>query len=563
MKRWKWWCLPAVLLALFSLNGCAKTEIPPEPLIINVYAPASGYVGEQGGWYGYLLEKKFNITLNFLDTAKEEALAEADLILCPAQNGNPFETASELLEEGLLLDMKPYLEKKDIWAYESQIRYWNEALTEKGIYVIPTQMSRMSAEVPTEEFSPQYGLYINWEAYRKAGYPQIRDKEELLEVMSLLLEQPAGQTKEAAPETAGMQRTGISLYREKEGDLLKQLADMVGIYGYETQGFVMYRQSAAGDVGLLDRGVFLIQENPLSKAVKWLWEANRQGILDADSRSQSRQDVLDKYKAGLVCVHTDPKLDIDGYELAPLEDMEIVSYGCNPKGTLDVFAAVGSRAKQPERVMDFIDWLYSAEGIMDSATHTAVKTAGPIELTWTVKEGLPRLTEFGERVLTGEDAILPDGWGGGTWQEGYCRLGLEAVVPVEVTPSGYLYNYTLWDSVKEDGGAVPDDWTVQMEAESPMAYLIRKGRLSVLPAYQAPGGTLYEDTEEVAALRTKCGAVIEDMLWEIIYAPDEESYETLWEQMVKEAEAAGYEQIKAYDMGKVRLLREAREEAAR
>ena len=193
MKRQRFLSLIAAVMAgvlLVVCSGCVRKEKKPdsEELVINVYDSASDYVGEQGGWYGRILAEKFHIRLNFLDPADEEALREADLIVYrQGEATSPSEAEGlikSLMEENLFLDMEPYLEEREIWEYEDQLRYWNEALSENGIYVIPTNISRMAVETPGEEEIPLYGIYLQWEAYAQAGYPRIKDREELLKVLA-------------------------------------------------------------------------------------------------------------------------------------------------------------------------------------------------------------------------------------------------------------------------------------------------------------------------------------------------------------------------------------------
>ncbi len=626
MKRQRFLSLIVAVMAgvlLVVCSGCVRKEKKPdsEELVINVYDSASDYVGEQGGWYGRILAEKFHIRLNFLDPADEEALREADLIVYRQEEATSPAEAEDLIkslmEENLFLDMEPYLEEREIWEYEDQLRYWNEALSENGIYVIPTNISRMAVETPGEEEIPLYGIYLQWEAYAQAGYPRIKDREELLKVLADMKsglepdrtgeavaeeaatpEAAAGEAVEgeaAAEETAAeetvesatreaaaeesegrgngadktgsddtpKEKVGIALYREPGDDILEQLARMIGAYGYETCGFAMYRQNPLMDVGILDEDLLLIKGNPLMRAMHWLWEANQAGLLDEESRVQDREAVLRKYESGLVLAHAEPSLNINGYELAPVEDVEAVSHGCNPKGTLSTFVAVNSGTRNPDRILDFISWLYSAEGIMDSGTHTAGKTAGPMGLTWEVSGGMPVLTEFGAAVTGGTDRELPEGWGEGTWEEGRCRLGLQPVTTVETSPSGFLYNYTLWESFRHREDPVYEDWCVQMEAGDAMEYLIKNGNLSVISAYVAPEGAEYEDTREIRELRQPLKAMIEESLWNILDAPDEEGYGRMWEEMVQKAEQMGYEKVLEFDLEKVDKLRKAREEAAR
>lgn len=96
--------------------------------------------------------------------------------------------------------------------------------------------------------------------------------------------------------------------------------------------------------------------------------------------------------------------------LADIEDMQIFSYGCVPNGNAKNCIMIGSKAEDPQRMADFIDWLYSPEGIMASAQQTA-STCGPEGLTWEMQDGQPVLTEFGKSALGGADTTVPDEMG--------------------------------------------------------------------------------------------------------------------------------------------------------
>ena len=62
----------------------------------------------------------------------------------------------------------------------------------------------------------------------------------------------------------------------------------------------------------------------------------------------------------------------------PIEDMQIYSYGCYPQGNAnDLCIMIGKDAEDPQRIMDFIDWMYSPEGI-----NASMQGSGPEGVTW-------------------------------------------------------------------------------------------------------------------------------------------------------------------------------------
>ena len=112
--------------------------------------------------------------------------------------------------------------------------------------------------------------------------------------------------------------------------------------------------------------------------------------------------------------------------------------------------AIGSQAKDPERLADFIDWLYSDEGIRTNGAQLSGATAEPEYLTWEMGEDGPYLTEFGKKAMMGEQVEVPEEYGGNTWEDGTSALNYKPVAQCEKDSDGYYFAYELWDSVRED-----------------------------------------------------------------------------------------------------------------
>ena len=102
-----------------------------------------------------------------------------------------------------------------------------------------------------------------------------------------------------------------------------------------------------------------------------------------------------------------------------MDGAKYLCYGGTPLGNVKYGIMVGSQTKDPQRMVDFIDWLYSPEGITASGTDTN-GGCGLEGLTWELKDGKPSFTEFGRKVFIDKDeeAQVPDEWGGGTYNDG-------------------------------------------------------------------------------------------------------------------------------------------------
>lgn len=533
---------------LFVLTGCTKEEDSyKEPLVVDVYDSLSDHQGLQTGWYAKVLEEKFRLQLNFLDKSQESSLKQADLFVCSQEDVS----AKELLSRGYLLNLEPLLEEGfpengELVDYRESYEYWNEQLNQEGIYVLPTLVSRLSELTPSEENIPRYGVYLNWEAYENIGMPDIDDMEECLDVLEEMQD---------AAESEGISQDGMLLYTDNDTDLLDHISSLMGALGGQREGFLINTEGRYEE--LWDKDSLYLD------ALEWLREAYNRGLIAEDADKLSEEQVLERFRKGQVLLSLQPQENVEGYELAPVEDMKVVSHGCDPLGNLDHYVGISTGAKDPERILEFVDWLYSTEGIMLSGTETDLKAAGPQGLTWEVEDGNPVLTEFGEQVFAQQiavsfggaktqsvavDAQVPAQWGQGTWQQGTCKLNLQTVTTVEVSPSGFAYNYTLWDTTIDRFTDSSPSWQERMEALEPMEYLIDHNRLAVIPAYtQDVVDKTHSYPQEIVDKRAACRQVIVDYSWQIIRSEKEEQSRELLKEMKAALSSVGYEEVLAYD----------------
>lgn len=82
---------------------------------------------------------------------------------------------------------------------------------------------------------------------------------------------------------------------------------------------------------------------------------------------------------GLVPVYTTQQRilrKVKGFASATIKDMKCLSYGSMPDGKMSVGIMVGSQTKDPQRMVDFINWLYSPEGIEASSAQSGGNCTG-------------------------------------------------------------------------------------------------------------------------------------------------------------------------------------------
>ena len=566
MKKF-WKKITALFLACtLVLPGCGsmeKKECPYEEfIVVDVFDSIANYQGIQSGWFAKIVKDKFNMELNIIapnvagggDTLFETRSAAGnlgDLVICSGENG----MLQDMVTSGLLLDMEPYIKNSQIMRFETAIRKVNSNLIEEGIYVIPSEVSEQSPTTTGETVEPTYGPYIRWDLYEQLGYPKMETLEDLLPVLSKM--------QELEPVAENGEKTyAFSFFKDWDANLMNAAKQPCCFYGYDEFGFALVKADGS------DYQDILQEDSLYLRVLKFFFDANQLGLVDPESYTQKFEDMTMKYENGQIFYspwpwvaqtyyNTASRLEEGkGFMMADIEDMNIYSYGCSPDGNHKTVIAIGSHAQDPERMADFIDWLYSPEGISASGVYSMASTAGPEGLAWEYGEDGPYLTEFGKKALLEGDAQVPEEWGGGSWKDGICELNYIAVGKSEKDDKGYPYEFRLWESVLElEETSLDKDWREKMGSSTTMNYLIENDKLMVAPGcgYTAPA-----ETVEETAIRKQCRASIQKYSWEMIFAEDEEEFYKLYEELKEEVDSYGYETILAFDMENARAKEAAR-----
>lgn len=545
-------------LTSLSENDCPYEEF----IVVDVFDTFANYQGIQSGWFGELVKKKFNMELNIIapnvagggDTLFEMRAAAGnlgDLIICKGENG----VLQNLVNAGLVYNMEADLQGKDILKYEAAIDTLNLDVWQEGIYAIPSEVSINSPDTPSEGTEPVYGPYIRWDLYSTLGYPELETIEDLLPILKKM--------QELNPLTEdGAKTYGFSFFKEWDNNMMNAVKQPCCMYGYDEFGVVLAKADGSDYQSIIEDDSLYV------RMLNFYFEANQLGLVDPASANQNYEQCFEKYTNGQIFFSPWPWLgpsayntiehiqEGKGFMFAPVKDLQVYSYGCYPYGNQSSVIAIGSQAKDPKRLVDFIDWLYSTEGIMANEAGLLGGAAGPMGLTWEMREGEPYLTDFGrEAFLNGGNLEVPQEYGGGTWADGVSTLNYKSVAHCEKSEEGIYYYYNMWDSVIAlDTSDIVIDWRNRMCANSTMEYLQKNDMLIVAPgvSYIAPS----EDTEQ-STIRNQCKKAIQEYSWEMIFAPDREQFERLLDEMQTSVKSYGYDIILEYDMTHAKIMRES------
>lgn len=550
--------LLAGALAAAVLTGRGSTEKYKEPLTIDVYDETANQPGLQTGWFAKIVKEKFNMELNIItpnvsnskDLIYETRAAAGDvgdIIIVNTTGGR----LADLIDAGLATDMDPFLKGSDILKnYSAAAEAMRKFTGTDELYAFPGMVSKRSATTVSGTVEPSFGTYVRWDYYKKLGYPEMKTFDDLLDVMADM--QTLARAEEGRDDIYA-----FSFFPDWDGAMMNNAKQPACLYGYDEMGFAL----AKGDTGEAES--ILAPDGQYIKALHFFNEAWRRGLVDPESRTQSFDMAAEKYREGRILFSFWPWLSVSlynttentgagkGYMFAPVDDLKILAYGCYPEGYMNGVIAIGSGAEDPQRMADFIDWLYSPEGV--EINEQANGTAGPERLTWGKDaNGSPYLTDFGIAALSFGDTEVPVNWGGGSWEEGISCLNFQAVDPRDIDPeTGESYDYHIWKSEaeREAGDALHADWSNFTGAENTMDYLVKHDMLTI-----APGSTYSMPPEdaETEAVRNELKNVIVSGSWDMVCASSEEEFDTLKEKMIASARNLGYSRILAVDLENAR-----------
>lgn len=533
-------------------------------ITIDMFNSQANYQGIQSGWYGKVVKDKFNMEINIIapnvagggDTLFQTRSAAGflgDIVMIGSENGRLADT----VKAGLLMDITDRVGKSEnLSKYPAATDMLKNLISSDKIYAIPSKVSSQSPLTPSEGLDLTYGPYIRWDYYTEMGAPKIGTLEDLLPVLKQM------QDKYPNSDT-GKKAYAISLFKDWDGNMMCLAKQPTCMYGYDELGFTLVSADGKTVQSIID------SDSEYIRSLKFFFQANQMGILDPDSSTQNWDTLQAKYTDGAVLWSpwpwlgqayyntVDHKAAGKGFMIAPMEDMKIFSYGCNPSG--DKYCiGIGSKAQDPDRMIDFIDWLYSSEGSMMACAQTT-GTCGPEGLTWEMKDGRPVLTEFGMKAFSGDpDLMMPDSWGGGTYKDGISQLNFQAISTMDINPANNEhYNYTLWPSYLESNVTPLDkSWKDFMKAETTLDYLAQHNGYTV-----AAGNSYIPEAapSEIDTLRNQCKEIIKANSWKMVYAKDETEFNALLKDMQDTVKGLGYDDVLAFDKKIADNVRKARE----
>jgi putative aldouronate transport system substrate-binding protein len=548
-------------LVVSTLAGCGskKTENTGSKdgnydkfITVDVYDDFANYQGIQSGWFAKVVKDKFNMELNIIapnvagggDTLYQTRSAAGDLgdlVLINTNNGR----LNDVVSAGLVMDATDLMDGKDILKnYGDAVTATNTGLSEDGMYAFPNSVSSDAATEASEGLEPTFGPYIRWDYYKQLGYPEMNNLEDFLDVLE--------QMQTLARQTEGSNDIyAISLFKDWDDNMLNNAKQIACMYGYDEVGFELLSADGSSTQSIIDDDSVYIQ------ALKFFYEANQRGLVDPDSTTQNYDTWSAKYTNGKVLYCPWPwvgqnlyntaenKAAGKGFMFAPVKDMKIFSYGSCPEGDSSRVICIGSNAEDPQRMADFIDWLYSPEGIRLNGQSNGA--AGIEGLTYEVNsDGKPELTDFGKKALPNNSVEVPEEYGGGNWKDGVSALNFKPVNLEDIDPDiGEAYDWQTWETtIANNQTELDKDWAEHMGASSTMEYVQNNNMLEVAPgsSYSIP-----EADSNITTVRGQCKSAVVDNSWKMVFASNDSEFASILKDMQTTAKGLGYDDVLEVD----------------
>lgn len=556
----------SVLFTGILLTGAANfafakggiKAISNEPIKLDVFSMTANYAGIQSGWFAKVVKDKFNMELNIISSNLQGGDSKFATMMASGNLGdivifgNDDQRYTDAIKAGLLLD---WTKNNLLATYGKDIlKNYPKAIQKnklnfgggKKVYGIGHSVSNMPPTTPSEGEYMTFGPNLRWDLYEKLGKPQIKTMEDYLPVLKKM--------QQLEPKSdSGRPTYAFSMWADWDGNLMMNAKQFACMQGYDELGLLLV---SANEDKYQD---FLSPSGYYLRTLKLYYKANQMDLVDPDSISQKYDDALNKMTDGQTLFTWFPWMNTyntparinagKGFKLVPFKEEKVYSYGFTEYGGSRVLA-IGSHTKYPERVMQFIDWMYTPDGEMTIFN-------GPRGLTWEVVKGKPVLTNFGKKALPTNEVQVPKAYGGGSFRDGINEINFPALSENSINPQyKEPYNYLLWSStLKANPSKLDLSWRKDMKALTAKDYVVKNKLIAVSPATQISTKT---PDSEIQQKLGQIATIIKQDSWKMIFAKNDGEYNSLKNDMITKAKGLGYNDVVKFYITQAKRLFAAR-----
>ena len=554
----------ALLVSAAMISGCKKSEGGSQAkagksqvMTIDIYDCAANFQGLQPGWFAKIIKDKFNVEFNIIApniSGNPDALYQTrcasgnlgDIIII--ENGK----VQECIDANLRMDLTEIIPTmKNLSKFSDKINAFNGTLNiPKGkVYSLPGGMS--DAGATGYGLTKMNGPFIPWDYYVELGRPKIDNDTQLLELFSKMM-------KKHPVNEDGDPAYAFSLWSSWDGSSVENVNQIVPWYGEQVNESLLI--DAKGNMKDItsDDGAY-------KKMIKFLYNANKMGLVDPDSTTQGWDDACTKMQHKQVYLFwywwqtgfwnsNDRAANLDGFVYIPVSSHHYLQTGDSSFGDGRNWS-IGSKVDgaKKAKIIEILDWMASEEGLhyihlgMEGFNYR-IKSDGSYEM---IKEN--------ENAMN-DNTKVPDEFGGGGYGDGMNKINCYLVSSETINPkTGEPYASDRWASyVESSRTALTDAWAKQFGYPDQVAYLKGKKMVDFIPNVNI---CLDQDTSDVGLIRSQCTPVLKDTTWKMIVAANDTEFETLWKDMKAQLNGYGWKEVVNFDKAKYKKLVEARKNA--
>lgn len=528
-------------------TSTATTE--PVPVVqLDVFSASTASVSAAGvyddTWWGKMLKEKIGVSLNILpsgDQAQEKLQALMaggelpDIVIF-----NSTKDLQNAIRGNMLVNLDENMDKLPnvTMNVSTALQYYRDNVSNDTgkVYGIPNGVG--PAELGTE---PNWGPYIRWDLYKKAGSPEINTFDDYLTVLKKM--------QEVEPKSKDGKNTyGITLWKDWDNYsmfLATENGPTMGIDCGDQLGQLPFLQvdfTNGKTANTLDKDSQYIQ------ALKFYYKANQMGLVDPDSLTQTYDAAKAKLVEGRIFLGTWSWFT-DAYNTTENTQAEV------PKGFAAVLPAstkmliagennignsapiaIGAATKNLDACLKYVDFMYSTDGLQ-------MLYNGEEGTTWNMgSDGKPTLTEDGWKYVNDMNLELPAGgkWGDGTRVLGFNGLSLAFINPKTKEP----INYQIWESTKKynikNQTKLQQDWTSATGYQYTIDYVKAKNIYTEMPLAKS---LITPMTDEISSTAARIGDIVKANSWKMIFAKNDAEFESLYNDMITKAEGLGLKAV--------------------
>lgn len=529
-----------------GLSGCGNNNSKDvsssqnETVTLTVFSQLANYSGEQIGWMADVLKDKFNVKLNIIPDedgvlqSRMESKNLGDIVIW-----GDSDQYAQAVKAGLLYD----LEEDDL------IQTYGKDITENMSEALDKNKDLTADIMEDDSDHTLYGwgndigtsrdqhaafMYswdIRWDLYKKLGYPEVKDLNDLMDVLKKM-------QKINSKDDSGKKTYGVSMWPDWDGTMAMYVKSMASAYyGCDELGVGLYDPKTGEYHDALE------ENGPYLEMMKFFNTMYREGLVDPDSMTQTYDQMTEKVQNGGVLFSifnyagslgfNSTKHLKEGqymYTMKP-EDASPIVYGLNPQGS-NYVTSIGANTEYPELCMEILDYFCTPEGRM-------VMSYGPKGECWDYDDNNNvYFTKLGKECYTNGKTKMKGHKG--TFQDGQMQMAVSTWATDSVNPesNGDTYNADNWKTNSEGKKYdIEKDWMKKTGSDNLNDYL-EKGKYTVAPGTSYTAST---KSEELKAVWKQVSTAICNGTWNAIYAKSDSEFDKIVSDMIKSVDGYGYD----------------------